>query len=83
MSASTASKFFNNTNNNNGNNQNNGNQNKKLKTTQNNNNNNDVNIVRSTLVKEQMSTLPIIKPEIFLSDHSLVAVYCFIKNFIG
>lgn len=27
--------------------------------------------------------LPIIKPEIFLNDRSLVAVYCFIKNFIG
>lgn len=30
------------------------------------------------------SALPIvIKPEIVLSDRSLVAVYCFIKNFIG
>lgn len=28
--------------------------------------------------------LPIvIRPEIVLSDHSLVTVYCFIKNFIG
>jgi hypothetical protein len=28
--------------------------------------------------------LPAIKPEIFLSDRSsIVAVYCFIKNFIG
>lgn len=29
------------------------------------------------------SSLPVIKPEIFLNDHSLVAVYCFVKNFIG
>lgn len=35
--------------------------------------------------KREMScaSLPMIKPEIFLNDRSLVAVYCFIKNFIG
>lgn len=39
---------------------------------------------KSVIKKEQMiSLLPVIKPEIFLSDRSLVAVYCFIKNFIG
>lgn len=35
------------------------------------------------LAAEPMSSLPVIKPEIFLNDHSLVAVYCFVKNFIG
>lgn len=35
-------------------------------------------------LKREMSTaLPMLSPEIFLSDRSLVAVYCFIKNFIG
>lgn len=32
---------------------------------------------------QMLSLLPVIKPEVFLSDRSLVAVYCFIKNFIG
>ena len=37
------------------------------------------------ILKDQMtSPLPIFKPETLLSsDHSLVAVYCFVKNFIG
>lgn len=37
------------------------------------------------ILKDQMtSSLPIFKPEALLSsDHSLVAVYCFVKNFIG
>lgn len=38
-------------------------------------------------MRQQMisSPLPVIKPDTFLNaaDHSLVSVYCFVKNFIG
>jgi hypothetical protein len=38
----------------------------------------------SGLGENTAAMLPVIKPEIFLSDRSsIVAVYCFIKNFIG
>ena len=44
----------------------------------------NTNSAAQVVAKEQMSSpLPVIKPEIFLNDHSLVAVYCFVKNFIG
>ena len=40
-------------------------------------------IASESSANEMSSILPMIKPEIFLSDRSLVTVYLFIKNFIG
>ncbi|CRK86312.1 CLUMA_CG000095, isoform B [Clunio marinus] len=45
---------------------------------------NESGLTESANRKDEMpSALPMIKPEFFLNDRSLVAVYCFIKNFIG
>lgn len=37
----------------------------------------------SILIEDQMTKLPILKPDSFLNDSGLFAVYCFVKNFIG
>lgn len=38
---------------------------------------------RAAGVEPSAPALPPIKPELGLTDAALVAVYCFIKNFIG